>query len=122
MCLGRFVQTYQLIASRLNKLIQHNLVTRSCQASSVSRVIHLPSSNIGGGGRQDLVFARPPGVRDFYLSLDTVWYFRVLLLFSFETECPRQTLKSSVMNVPSCLFCGNTTKVKKKPFKTAKYI
>ncbi len=37
----------------------------------------------GGGGRQDLVFARPPGARDFRLSLDTVWLFRVLLLFSF---------------------------------------
>ena len=39
-----------------------------------------------GGNRQDLVFARPPGARDFRLSLETVWFFRVLLFFSFETE------------------------------------
>jgi hypothetical protein len=39
-----------------------------------------------GGNRQDLVFARPPGARDFRLSLESVWFFRVLLLFSFETE------------------------------------
>lgn len=38
------------------------------------------------GNRQDLVFVRPPGVRDFRLSIDTVWFCRVLLLFSFETE------------------------------------
>jgi hypothetical protein len=27
-----------------------------------------------------------PRARDFRLSLETVWFFRVLLLFSFETE------------------------------------
>jgi hypothetical protein len=42
--------------------------------------------SIRGGNRQDLVFARPPGARDFRLSMETVWFFRVLLLFSFETE------------------------------------
>ena len=39
-----------------------------------------------GGNRQDIVFVRPPGVRDFRLSIDTVWFCKVLLLFSFETE------------------------------------
>jgi hypothetical protein len=39
-----------------------------------------------GGNRQDLVFVRPPGVRDFRLTIDAVWFCRILLLFSFETE------------------------------------
>ena len=38
------------------------------------------------GNHQDLVFVRPPGVRDFRLNIDTVCFSRVLLLFSFETE------------------------------------
>jgi hypothetical protein len=69
-----------------NSTLRFQLVTRSCQASSVSCVTPPPSSHIGGGDRQDLVFARPPGARDFRLSLETVWFFRVLLFFSFVTE------------------------------------
>lgn len=36
--------------------------------------------------RQDLVFVRPPGARDWHLSMTTIWYCKVLLLFSFETN------------------------------------
>ena len=38
-----------------------------------------------GGNRQDLVFVRPPGVRDFRLSINSAWFCKVLLLFS-ETD------------------------------------
>ena len=37
--------------------------------------------------RQDLVFVRPPDAgKDFRLSINTVWYCRALLLFSFHTS------------------------------------
>ena len=37
--------------------------------------------------RQDLVFVRPPDAgKDFRVSINTVWYCRVLLLFSFYTS------------------------------------
>ena len=37
--------------------------------------------------RQDLVFMRPPDAgKDFRVSINTVWYCRVLLLFSFYTS------------------------------------
>jgi hypothetical protein len=62
-----------------------------------------------GGDRQDLIFARPPGARDFRLSLDTVWFFRVPLLFSFETETATEIKRHDCAFVS--LFCVNTTKV-----------
>lgn len=38
--------------------------------------------------RQDLVFARPPGIDKggFQLRIDNVWFCRVLFLFSFESR------------------------------------
>ena len=37
--------------------------------------------------RQDLVFVRPPDAcKDFRVSINTEWYCRVLLLFSFYTS------------------------------------
>ena len=38
--------------------------------------------------RQDLVFVRPPGTQlgGFRLSIDAVWFCKVLLLFSFESR------------------------------------
>ncbi len=37
--------------------------------------------------RQDLVFVLPPDAcKDFRLSINSVWYCRVLLLFSFHTS------------------------------------
>ena len=37
--------------------------------------------------RQDMVFVRPPGIRkgEFRLSMDSVWYCKILFLFSFES-------------------------------------
>ena len=42
------------------------------------------------GHRQDLVFVRPPGqaIGEFRLSIDSVWFCKVLLLFSFESRTP----------------------------------
>ena len=41
-----------------------------------------------GAHRQDLVFVRPPGtaIGGFQLNIDTVWFCKVLLLFSFESR------------------------------------
>lgn len=41
-----------------------------------------------GSNRMDTVFIRPPGVSDgaFRLSLDNVWFCRVLLLFSIQVR------------------------------------
>jgi hypothetical protein len=40
-----------------------------------------------GGNRKDPVCVRPPGVnKNFRLSIDAVWFCKVLLFFAFETE------------------------------------
>lgn len=45
-----------------------------------------PKKLFHGSNRQDLVFIRPPGIENggFVLKPDSVWYCRVLLLFSFS--------------------------------------
>jgi hypothetical protein len=46
-----------------------------------------PCKRYRGLNRQDLVFVRPPDAgKDFRVSIYTVWYCRVLLLFSFYTS------------------------------------
>ncbi len=46
-----------------------------------------PAKRNGGSNRQDLVFVRPPDAgKNFRVSINTVWYCRVLLLFSFYTR------------------------------------
>ena len=53
------------------------------------RVLSHPFSNkkYRSTNRQDLVFVRPPDAgKDFRLSINTVWYCRVLLLFAFQTS------------------------------------
>ncbi len=46
-----------------------------------------PGKKYRGSNRQDLVFARPPDAgKDFRVSINAVWYCRVLLLFSFYTS------------------------------------
>ena len=56
---------------------------------------HSLASYIGAG--QDLVFVRLPGVRDFRLS---IWFCRVLLLFSFETETDTEIKRHKCAFVP----------------------
>ena len=45
-----------------------------------------PKKKFYGANRMDLVFVRPPGVQPggFVLTPDSVWYCRVLLLFSMS--------------------------------------
>ena len=72
------------------------------------------------GNRQDLVFVRPSGVSNFRLSLDTVWFCRVLLLFSFETETDTGIERHDCAFVsllweydegrPGCIYALNTSK------------
>ena len=59
------------------------------QLPGFQRVLSHPFSNkrYRKINRQDLVFVRPPDAgKDFRLSINTVWYCRVLLLFSFHTS------------------------------------
>jgi hypothetical protein len=39
-----------------------------------------------GAHRQDLVFVRPPDMLRFKLSMESVWFCKVLLFFTFETR------------------------------------
>lgn len=43
------------------------------------------SKQLQKSNRQDMVFVRPPGIRtgDFRLSMDSVWFCKILCLFSF---------------------------------------
>lgn len=45
------------------------------------------TKQLQGSNRQDMVFVRPPGIckGDFRLSIDSVWFCKVLFLFSFES-------------------------------------
>ena len=45
-----------------------------------------PALKYYGSNREDAVFVRPPGVENFELSTDNVWYGRVKLLFSVEVK------------------------------------
>ena len=59
------------------------------QLPGFQRVISgpFPAKIYRGSNRQDLVFVRPPDAgKDFPVSINTVWYCRVLLLFSFYTS------------------------------------
>ncbi len=59
------------------------------QLPGFQRVISRPfhAKRYRGANRQDLVFVRPPDAgKDFPVSINTVWYCRVLLLFSFYTS------------------------------------
>ena len=39
-----------------------------------------------GASREDYVFVRPPGVNQFELTPDNVWYGRIKLLFSISVQ------------------------------------
>ena len=58
--------------------------------SGVQRISSLPFANkrLKGSNRQDLVFIRPPGIPrgSFELRMDSLWFCRVLLLFSIEAQ------------------------------------
>jgi hypothetical protein len=59
------------------------------QLPGFQRVIShpFPAKRYKRSNRQDLVFVRPPDAsKDFCVSINTVWYCRVLLLFSFYTS------------------------------------
>ncbi len=70
------------------------LVIGNTEKTGVQRVYSHPfvkreDSNIRKAPhRQDLVFVRLPGAADggFRLSIDNVWFCKVLLLFSFESR------------------------------------
>ncbi len=62
---------------------------RHTQLPGFQRVISrpFPAKRYRGSNLQDLVFVRPPDAsKDFRVSINTVWYCRVLLLFSFHTS------------------------------------
>ena len=48
-----------------------------------------PELKYYGSNREDAVFVRPPGVENFELSPDNVWYGRVRLLFSIAAQTDR---------------------------------
>ena len=76
-------------AKRIGHFQLHSaLVIGHKELPGVQRVLchPFPGKPFHGGHRQDLVFVRPPGARDFRMSIDTVWFCKVLLLFSFQTE------------------------------------
>ena len=59
------------------------------QLPGFQRVLSFPFSfkRYRKTNRQDLVFVRPPDAgKDFRVSINTVWYCRDLLLFSFHTS------------------------------------
>jgi hypothetical protein len=66
----------------------HCLVIGHSKHQGVQRVYcdPFPKKLFHGANRQDLVFIRPPGIENggFVLKPDSVWYCRVLLLFSFS--------------------------------------
>ncbi len=81
--LSCFVQTYQLIASEQ----AYSTQSGHKELPGFQRVLCHPFTIMPCKGEPSGPgFWRPPGARDFRLSLDTVWFFRVLFLFSFETE------------------------------------
>lgn len=73
-------------------LLHSALVVGHKEKEGVQRVYSHPFAkkrNQGKRGhRQDLVFVRPPGQANggFKLSIDSVWYCKVLLFFSFESR------------------------------------
>ena len=67
--------------------VLHNcLILGEIKYKGVQRIYcdPFPKKLYYGSNRMDLVFVRPPGVeyRGFVLTPDSVWYYRVLLLFS----------------------------------------
>ena len=56
----------------------------------MQRVLSDPFAKKLGRGkapnRQDLVFVRPPDTGRFRLTMDSVWFCKVLLLFSFKSH------------------------------------
>jgi hypothetical protein len=82
-------------AQRQGHLQLHSaLVIGHKEKEGVQRVYSQPfakKKNQGKRGHhQDLVFVRPPGqaIGEFRLSIDSVWFCKVLLLFSFESRTP----------------------------------
>ena len=57
-----------------------------------------------GYNREDFVFIRPPGVESFLLSPDSVWYCRVLLIFSIsvKTDVDREPVELQCAFVAVC--------------------
>ena len=45
-----------------------------------------PDRQFHGFNREDFVFVRPPGVEQFVLSADNVWYGRLKLLFKINVK------------------------------------
>ena len=78
----------QIADQRGHLLLYRTLLIGHAKHSGVQRIqcSPFPKHPYFGANRQDLVFFRPPGVEfgAFVLSPDTVWYGRVLLLFSMK--------------------------------------
>ena len=81
------------------------LVIGHTKYSGVQRVYcePFPNRKFHGYHRQDLVFCRPPGIQhgDFVLSADSVFYCRVLLLFSMvvATDTGDKTFECAMVSV-----------------------
>jgi hypothetical protein len=79
-------------------LLHSGLVIGHKEKDGVQRVLSDPFTSQMGRGkaqkrrkaphRQDLVFVRPPDAAKggFQLTMDSVWFCKVLLLFSFKTR------------------------------------
>jgi hypothetical protein len=68
----------------------------------------IPAKRYKWSNRQDLVFVRPPDAgKDFRVSNNTVWYCRVLLLFSFYTSTDTGIKRHNC----SSPCCGNMIKI-----------
>ncbi len=73
--------------STFSSFLYFHIGISSCQAFNKYSQSLYPTRNIEEQKRQDHVFVRPPDAgKDFRVSISTVWYCRVLLLFSFYTS------------------------------------
>ncbi len=65
-----------------------------------------------GGNRQDLRVRQERGTSVLaWKAVETVWFFRVLFLFSFETETDTEIKRHECAFVSLLWEIGNTTKV-----------
>jgi hypothetical protein len=95
MQISALLQTVRLSKSsrREGHLLLHSgLVIGHKEKDGVQRVLSDPFANKVGRGkapnRQDLVFVRPPDTAKggFQLTMKSVWFCKVLLLFSFKSR------------------------------------
>ena len=81
--------------------------------SGQQRISSLPfaSKRLQGSNRHDLVVMRPPGVAcgSFVLSMDNLWFCRVLLLFSIEAETDNGIKKFNCAFVDVLEECEGST-------------